>query len=302
MIHDTAVYQPDCIGAGCTIGAFSYIAPTARIGSGCVVAEHVVVGPAVHLGDGVRIGAGAQLLGAVTVSDEAVIEAQATILGPDSHEDARTTIGPRARVRAGAVIEAGVSLGADCVVEVSAAVGRPVPSYAIVAGNPAHITGYVATPGPTGTHHVHVAEAGGESVVHGVKLVRLTAAVDLRGQLVAAQAPDQIPFDPSRIFVVFGVPSQEVRGEHAHRECAQFMIAASGAVSILVDDGQNREEFRLESRDMGLLVPPMTWGVQYKYTPDAALLVLASRPYEAHDYIRDYETFLAEVEARRVGR
>ena len=35
----------------------------------------------------------------------------------------------------------------------------------------------------------------------------------------------------------------------------------------------------------------MVWGVQYKHTPDAVLLVLASAPYDAADYIREYGEF-----------
>ena len=40
----------------------------------------------------------------------------------------------------------------------------------------------------------------------------------------------------------------------------------------------------------------MIWGTQWRYTRDAVLLVLASHPYDAGDYIRDYEEFLAAVE------
>lgn len=39
----------------------------------------------------------------------------------------------------------------------------------------------------------------------------------------------------------------------------------------------------------------MTWGIQYKYSPDAVLLVLTSEYYEAADYIRNYAEFLDEV-------
>ena len=35
----------------------------------------------------------------------------------------------------------------------------------------------------------------------------------------------------------------------------------------------------------------MTWGTQYRYSPDAALLVFASHYYDAADYIRDYAEF-----------
>lgn len=38
-------------------------------------------------------------------------------------------------------------------------------------------------------------------------------------------------------------------------------------------------------------MPPMTWGGQFDYSPDAVLLVFASHYYDADDYIRDYAEF-----------
>ena len=66
-------------------------------------------------------------------------------------------------------------------------------------------------------------------------------------------------------------------------------------MSCLVDDGSAREEIQLESPAIGLHIPPMIWGTQWKYTRDAVLLVLASHPYDPDDYIRDYEEFLANL-------
>ena len=44
---------------------------------------------------------------------------------------------------------------------------------------------------------------------------------------------------------------------------------------------------------LGLLIAPMIWTRVLHITPDSALLVLASHPYEPGDYIRDYRRFLA---------
>jgi uncharacterized RmlC-like cupin family protein len=63
-----------------------------------------------------------------------------------------------------------------------------------------------------------------------------------------------------------------------------------------VDYGERREEILLDSPGVGLHVPPMVWSVQYKYSRDATLLVLASDVYDADDYIRNYDEFLALVQ------
>jgi hypothetical protein len=120
-------------------------------------------------------------------------------------------------------------------------------------------------------------------------------AVDLRGTLSAAEFPTHLPFEPKRCFLVFDVPGKEVRGEHAHRLCQQFLVCARGSLSVVVDDGAKTEEVRLDRPDLGLYIPPLIWAVQYKYSSDALLLVLASHPYDPSDYIRDYDEFLSTI-------
>ena len=121
---------------------------------------------------------------------------------------------------------------------------------------------------------------------------------DLRGRLSYGEVEDQLPFPPRRYFVIFDVPSEEVRGEHAHRTLEEVLVCIKGAVSILVDDGKSRAEVRLDAPDRGLYLPPMIWNIQYRYSSDAVLLVLASQRYDAADYIRDYEEFLAALPGR----
>jgi len=131
--------------------------------------------------------------------------------------------------------------------------------------------------------------------VRNVTLHRLVQADDMRGSLVSGEIDRHIPFAPQRFFSVMNVPSKDVRGAHAHRSCEQFLVCQVGSLAVVVDDGHNREEVILDDPRVGLYLPAMTWGVQYRYTADALLLVIASRPYEPEDYIRDYDDFLASV-------
>ncbi|MCP4035901.1 MAG: WxcM-like domain-containing protein, partial [bacterium] len=94
-------------------------------------------------------------------------------------------------------------------------------------------------------------------------------------------------------------PSAEIRGEHAHRQCHQFLTCIRGACSLVADDGREREEFRLDHPTLGVHIPPWVWSTQFRHTRDAILLVYASHHYDPDDYIRDYPTFLEEVGARR---
>ncbi|MFQ6757706.1 FdtA/QdtA family cupin domain-containing protein [Desulfovibrionaceae bacterium CB1MN] len=117
----------------------------------------------------------------------------------------------------------------------------------------------------------------------------------MRGNLSFAECGQYLPFVPKRYFLVFDVPSKEIRGEHAHKQVQQYLVCVKGSCSVVVDDGKHRQEFLLNSPAQGLYLPPMIWGIQYKYSPDAVLMVLASDVYSAADYIRDYDEYLQAV-------
>jgi UDP-2-acetamido-3-amino-2,3-dideoxy-glucuronate N-acetyltransferase len=127
--------------------------------------------------------------------------------------------------------------------------------------------------------------------VRGVVFQMLPRYEDHRGALTVAEIRQHIPFAIERLFLVYDVPGTDVRGEHAHRKLHQFLICARGSCSVLVDDGEHRHEYLLDSPTCGLYVPPMIWSVQHRHSRDALLLVLASAPYDPADYIRDYDTF-----------
>ena len=123
-------------------------------------------------------------------------------------------------------------------------------------------------------------------------LIDLPDIQDARGNLTVGEFDRHIPFVAKRFFIVYQVPLVETRGEHAHRKCHQFLVCVRGRISVIGDNGCSRHEYVLDRPSQGFYMPPMTWGTQYKYSPDAVLLVFASHYYDAADYIRDYDEFL----------
>ena len=135
--------------------------------------------------------------------------------------------------------------------------------------------------------------------VRGASLVRLHSVLEARGELTVGETGRELPFAPRRFFVISRVPGKDIRGEHAHRELRQFLVCLSGSVLAEADDGERRRGVLLDSPHVGLDLQPMVWGAQSQYSKDAVLLVLASREYEAADYIRDYGAFVAAARAAR---
>ncbi len=136
-----------------------------------------------------------------------------------------------------------------------------------------------------------------DSVVKGVRLHVLREVKDARGDLCVAEVGPDLPFAVQRSFFVYNVPNAELRGEHAHRRCAQFLMAVKGSLRVTADDGVRREMFQLDRPNLALYLPPMVWGIQDRYSADAVLMVLASDLYDPTDYIRDYPQFLAQVQS-----
>jgi UDP-2-acetamido-3-amino-2,3-dideoxy-glucuronate N-acetyltransferase len=134
-----------------------------------------------------------------------------------------------------------------------------------------------------------------EHARHDPRLIVLTGFNDHRGSLVVGEYPASLPFSVKRFFYVSNVPEGEPRGIHAHKECHQFLVCVAGSVKAMIDDGQRREVISLASNGEGLHMPPLTWGAQYDYSPDAVLLVMASHPYDEDDYIHEYEEFILAV-------
>jgi UDP-2-acetamido-3-amino-2,3-dideoxy-glucuronate N-acetyltransferase len=302
-VHPQALCESSSIGAHTRVWAFAHILPGARIGSDCNVCDHVFIENDVIVGDRVTIKSGVQLWDGLRVGDDVFIGPNATFSNdkyPRSKqyqsEVLQTHIGRGASIGGGAAILPGLRIGGRAMVGAGAVVTQDVPARAIVFGNPARIVGYVDARKPSAAGTVPPRALGvAATSVAGVTLHRMPRAVDLRGSLTAGESPHQLPFVPHRYFLVFDVPGKEVRGEHAHRRCHQFLVAAHGSVTVMADDGQASEEFVLDGPDLGLYLPPMVWAAQYRYSADAVLLVLASDPYDAGDYIRDYDEFLAAV-------
>ncbi|MBB1472861.1 WxcM-like domain-containing protein [Luteimonas sp. MC1782] len=310
-VHPNALCESDTIGAGTRVWAFAHVLPGARIGRDCNVCDGVFIEGDVVVGDRTTIKCGVQLWDGVRLGDDVFVGPNATFsndLFPRSRQRpeqyAETVVEDGASIGANATLLPGVRIGRGAMIGAGAVVTRSVPANAIVVGNPARIVGYVTDDdagqvlaGAPGTHAGNAVAAAAadpaDAGTGGARMVRLPRFIDLRGSLSVGEFARDLPFAPVRYFLVFDVPSRETRGEHAHRECHQFLVCVHGSVRVLADDGLHRREFTLDAPERGLHLPPMTWGTQYRYSPDAVLLVFASHPYDAGDYIRDYDAFLA---------
>ena len=306
-IHPLSDVQSQSIGENTRVWQFCVILPGAKIGVNCNICANVLIENDVIIGDNVTVKSGVQLWDGLRVENNVFIGPNVTFTNdlyprskvyPDHFLN--TIVKEGASIGANATILPGITIGKGSMIGAGAVVTRSVPPNAIVQGNPARIVGYTTTK-LNNTENVQVPISVRKppyldtTIVRGVTIHKLPLIPDIRGSLTVGEFEQNIPFTPKRYFIVFDVPSKETRGEHAHRECHQFLICVRGSCAVLVDDGKNRIETVLNSPDCGIHLSPMVWGVQYKYSADAVLIVFASHHYDSEDYIRDYSDFIKEV-------
>lgn len=298
FVHPQGICESAHVGAGTRVWAFAHVLPGARIGADCNICDHAFIENDVVLGDRVTVKCGVQLWDGLRVADDVFVGPNVSFANdpfPRSKQPPErfsvTCIGAGASIGAGATVLPGVTVGRGAMVGAGAVVTRSIPAYAIVVGNPARIVGFVdADPG-------RVIRASDRAVLAGdfpagPRLLELTDCSDARGRLVVGSAPEQLPFLPRRFFAIADVPGAQWRGDHAHKRCEQFLVSFGGSCKAMAEFGGERKFFVLDDPALGLYLPAMTWAVIYDIAPQASLLCLASDPYDAADYIRDYEAYV----------
>ena len=115
---------------------------------------------------------------------------------------------------------------------------------------------------------------------------------DDRGQLIALEEFNDIPFQIKRVYYMYDTREGIVRGKHAHKNLEQILVCIHGSCKIRLDNGKERKVVPLEKPYEGLYVGANMWREMYDFSSDAVLMVLASEVYDEADYIRDYDEFL----------
>ena len=127
--------------------------------------------------------------------------------------------------------------------------------------------------------------------VFNCSVVELKSLKNRSGNITPIENHVDIPFEVKRVFYLYDIPGGENRGAHAHKECHQFIIAASGSFEVQMDDGKVKKTVMLNQPFRGLHIPPGIWASEVNFSSGAICLVMASHNYNENDYIRDYKEY-----------
>jgi hypothetical protein len=128
--------------------------------------------------------------------------------------------------------------------------------------------------------------------VYNCSIIQLPKIHNRAGNITALENNISVPFNVRRVYYLYDVPGGEDRGGHAHKELEQFIVAASGAFDVLIDDGINKKIIHLDRPYIGLHIVPGIWRELLNFSSGSISLVIASHKYDEADYMRDYYNYL----------
>jgi hypothetical protein len=118
---------------------------------------------------------------------------------------------------------------------------------------------------------------------------------DPRGNLTFIENNRHVPFEIKRVYYLYDIPGGEARAGHAHKSLHQALIAIAGSFDVLLDDGKDAKQVRLDRPFFGLYIPPLTWRVLENFSSGSVCLSIVSDYFDEADYYREYTDFINAI-------
>lgn len=156
FVHESSYIDENVtIGDGSKVWHFSHILSNCEIGEHCSLGQNVVVGPNVVIGNKVKIQNNVSVYEGVTLEDNVFCGPSCVFTNVNNprseiirkEEYRKTIVKKGASIGANATIVCGHNLGKYCFIAAGAVVTQEVPAYALMAGVPAKIIGWISKAG-----------------------------------------------------------------------------------------------------------------------------------------------------------
>lgn len=95
-----------------------------------------------------------------------------------------------------------------------------------------------------------------------------------------------LPEKIERVYFIYGVPGESIRGGHRHHKTWQGLICLNGSCKIYIQESNELDySVVLDSPSKCLVLRPEDWHQMYEFSEGSILLVLANQDYDPADYI-----------------
>lgn len=136
------------------------------------------------------------------------------------------------------------------------------------------------------------------NTIKNCRIIELPKIQDPRGNLSFIEEENHFPFEIKRVYWIYDVPGGQIRGGHAFKQQHEMIVAISGSLDVIVDDGANRKVFSLNRSYFGLYIPSGIWRQMENFSTNSLAMVLSSTEFFEEDYIRDYNEFLLQTKQK----
>ena len=127
------------------------------------------------------------------------------------------------------------------------------------------------------------------------EIIDFNVFLDKDSALVPFQNNANCPFEIKRVFYIFDVNPNAIRGRHANRDSEFLFVALNGSCKIKIDNGKIQETLILNNPKQGLYVGKMLWKEMFDFSKGCVLLVMSNTPYNKGEYINDYMMYAHKV-------
>ena len=131
------------------------------------------------------------------------------------------------------------------------------------------------------------------ATVNDVKKIDLPQIINAKGNLTFIEQNNHVPFKVQNVSWIYDVPGGGGLDGYSVKKSEQFIVALSGNIDVVLNDGIEQREFSLNRSYAGLYIPPMIWRRIENFSTNSLTLVLSSGDDMEIEYIRTFESFLS---------
>ena len=126
------------------------------------------------------------------------------------------------------------------------------------------------------------------------KIIELENFSQENGSLIPIDLLKEIPFEIKRIYFIKDVPTNTMRGGHAHLIEKEAFFCISGSCVMKIDqNGEGKKKYFLNEPTKVIFVDNNVWHEFEKFSPGTILVALSSTEYlpGKKNYLQDYDNF-----------